>query len=138
VGVAFAATPNETVAPPWPLVLSVTIHAASERIVQVHSPPVVIEIVPDPPFAGNELDEVTALIEHFAALGAVSVDVDDEPQPPNSRRALTPRKNPPSRTRAEGQSACHNDRSRSRSKRVVSSSRPKHVQRSANAFAAFM
>jgi hypothetical protein len=102
--------------------LSRTIQVASERNVQVHSAAVVMATLPEPPPAGKELDEVTALIEHFAALGDVSVDVDDEPQPPRSRRVTRPRKNPPSRTRVEGQTACQVIDLTSRLKRLATSS----------------
>ena len=104
-GAPLASTPKVTLASPWPLVRPGTIHWASERIVQVHSPAAVIAMLPEPPVGGKELGDVTAAIAHFVVLGAVTVDVVDEPQPPWNTTAITPRTIVSRRTRAPSANA---------------------------------
>ena len=104
-GAPLAATPKDTLASPWPLVRPGTIHEASERIVQVHSPAAVIAMLPEPPVGGKELGDVTAAIAHFVVLGAVTVDVVDEPQPPWNTTAITPRTIVSRRTRSPSANA---------------------------------
>ena len=104
-GVPLAAIPKDMLASPWPLVRPGTIQEASECIVQMHSPAAPIAMLPEPAVDGKELDDVTAEIAHFVAPGAVTVDVDDEPQPPWSTTAIRPTTIVPRRTRSPGANA---------------------------------
>jgi hypothetical protein len=106
-GVAFALTWTATVSSPCPVVRSGTIHCASDVIVQLHSRPAAIEMVPEPPGDGNELGVGLAVIAHFAAVGAVALIDEDEELQPSTVRVRSPRTASGSRTIVrEGQTVC--------------------------------
>jgi hypothetical protein len=80
IEVAFAMTLNGTVAVPWPLDRSGTIHDALDLMLHVHSRAPVTARLPEPAVYGNDVDERVAEMSHFSALGAV-MELEDEVHP---------------------------------------------------------
>lgn len=92
IGVPFAVTLNGTVAAPWPLDRSGTIHDAVELMPHVHSRAPVTARLPEPAVYGNDVEEIVAEMSHLPALGAV-VELEDDVHP------LTKRTSPAIRAR---------------------------------------
>jgi len=99
IDVAFAMTLNGTVAVPWPLDRSGTIHDALDLTLHVHSRAPVTARLPEPAVYGNDVDERVPEMSHFPAVGAV-MELEDEVHPLmkrtspaiEARRRRTPRR----------------------------------------------